>query len=493
MISPPDGADQRGEALRLQDPDPDRVVQAAFARVARLARIDLGFVFLPAEAVSLWPRWHWGVDHDDLEELPPLEVDAASVAGRCVLTGRTQIVSAEPEEPGWHEDWARAFPVEEGVAVPLFVDQSPRGAFLVGWFKPFQIDDHAVAVVEGVAYQVAAALQHSEQAMRTERSRLHLAQVVEALPVAVVVIDGPPHRITRVNGEGRLIFGEVDGREVCEVVAERRFRSLGGKELEPEQVACALALSGWKEGFRIRMTAVDGTERIMAVSVVPEVEGSTLVAFRDTTSEFGFEEKRARYVETAVEELGRPLRELKAFCQLLLSRFGEGREPLAAETTEALAAVVDRLTEHATVLGKVAALHPVHPSELRIEVAADLVRAAWEATGGRRADVRVGDGSEAGVLCAPRLVVQALREVLGSFREAGARWVEVEVSTRPGPIEIVGRTLPYDPDGLPDPTGAELRVGMARACLEATRGALDVDRGTGSFSLRLPAPLGERG
>lgn len=317
-----------------------------------------------------------------------------------------------------------------------------------------------------------------------------LDELIEAIPLPVAVLHGTPLVVGRTNLEGRALFGEVDGWEVARVVEERRFRSLGGRVLRPDQVVVALKVAVSKEGFRFRMRDVNGSERIIAVTVVPSVaNGSMLLAFQDATSEFGFEEKRIRFVETAIDGLRVPLSELQALVSLLLSRFGGGREPLAEETTQALAQALGRVERHARILEEVAALRPIHSSELRAEVAADLVRAAWEVAGGRRLDVQVSGDTRARVLCSPRHVVHALAQLLRPLRGAGGAWVEVEISRQPASIDLRGRVFPPGAADFGD--DGHLALGAACAAVEASGGELSVDVDAGLFSLNLPFSAGE--
>ncbi|MCW2726222.1 MAG: hypothetical protein JWN35_3143 [Frankiales bacterium] len=204
--------------LALQDSlgaarTPQQLEEAA--RVAAQAAGDAAVIWLLDDATG--QLFSVAVWHDDeqtrafLQQLATAPVPLGEgVTGRVALTGEPLVVS---REQGWHADehlhaaylpWLSRFDMSAMVAVPLKDDGVVTGVMTLGREGPAYAEDE-VEFVRDLAHRVGASVAAHRADDRVAAGERFHADVVESLPIAMVVVDRAG-RITSANEAWRTLL-----------------------------------------------------------------------------------------------------------------------------------------------------------------------------------------------------------------------------------------------------------------------------------------------
>jgi len=103
---------------------------------------------------------------------------------------------------------------ESTLTMPVVFDDQVMGVFAVQSYQPEAYDDEDLALMQGVADQVAVAIARSRHATRraaeAEGRALEVESIFASLPDALLVVDGQG-RLVRVNQAARKLLCLVDG------------------------------------------------------------------------------------------------------------------------------------------------------------------------------------------------------------------------------------------------------------------------------------------
>jgi len=165
-----------------------------------------------------------------------------------------------------------------------------------------------------------------------EHERERLRAVIEALPDALVILDGAG-TVTDTNAAARLLFApDTAGAIPGAAHADLRLRSLGDERFPPSARPAARALRGERvTGVEMVYPRPDGTRVVLLAAAVPLLEdgqvAGVLAVYQDITSLKEREQAQHEFLATASHDLRNPLTTARGLVQLL-------RRRLERDTTE---------------------------------------------------------------------------------------------------------------------------------------------------------------
>ena len=206
--------------------DPAELTDRALARVREHLGADIGAIYLlrdPAGPARVSAHFGYPIDAEGIDSVP---LDDTTLAGRAMLTGKTQVAGDEPPPPGTNERMKVTGTVGHRFALcPIIARDVVIGTFAVGFPGLRAFTEAEIDLYEAIAGQLAVAL---------ENARLYEAEhgIAETLQETLVVV--PSHipgvafsrayesataELGRVGGDFVDIF-EIHGNNVGIVVGD---------------------------------------------------------------------------------------------------------------------------------------------------------------------------------------------------------------------------------------------------------------------------------
>lgn len=355
--------------------------------------------------------------------------------------------------------------------------------------------------------------QVNRAAERAETNQRRVTQVIDALGVALVVVDGDG-RILQMNDAYRALYGRDRYGEALPSTAVEYDRRRGSA-LPPTHTTLARAASGEElKDERVWLFDGDGQWRALQVStqtIASATEGLhiALVVIDDVTELLEAAEERRALAAVVSHELRNPLTAIIGHVDLLLER-----EDLPPQVTAQLGVIanagerMEDLVASTLETTRRAPEEPYEPVDLREVV---------EASAASYAPLITGNRQELDISGAERLVIYGdafrLRQVLdnllsnavkytpsggriavrlGWAKDKQAEVVLTDTGTGIGPDELSRVFEPYfrtDRAVLAGVAGTGLGMGIARTIVEAHEGSIRIESSVGVgtvVTLRFP-------
>lgn len=273
-----------------------RSLDEAFAVLAETGVELLGSAWM---AVVVWDaalaegRVHAAAG--DAKSLVGIPVSGSDELRNAIRSGIA--FNGHPDLEGFDEDTAKTFGASVVVRVPLSIEGC-RATFHAGWRENLSPDE-----TDRATQLLATLTRLSSLAERTRRTR-ELARLDTVLEgVADGVILTTENGVT-MNTAARRLLAVPEGMTLRTALLNPR--TLDGEpflldpSLRPGEAMLASNTGGGR--FRIRCTALDGTELIVDGSVAP-VEGGAVITFRDVTAEYRREFLNEQYIRALFDAI----------------------------------------------------------------------------------------------------------------------------------------------------------------------------------------------
>ena len=205
--------------------------------------------------------------------------------------------NGRPDVEGFDDETAKAFDASVVVRVPLSIE-SCRATFHAGWRESLSTDE-----TDRATQLLMTLTRLSSLAERTRSSREHarLETVLEGVADGVILTTEAG---VALNGAARRMLAVPEGLSLRTALLNPRALDGEPIHLDPSMRPGDAMLASDTGGghFRIRCTALDGTELVVDGNVAP-VEGGSVIAFRDVTQEYRREFLNDQYVRALFDAI----------------------------------------------------------------------------------------------------------------------------------------------------------------------------------------------
>ncbi|HEX5448873.1 MAG TPA: PAS domain S-box protein, partial [Gaiellaceae bacterium] len=205
--------------------------------------------------------------------------------------------NGRPDVRGFDDETAKAFAASVVVRVPLSIEGC-RATFHAGWRDALTPDE-----TDRATQLLMTLTRLSSLAERTRSSREHarLETVLEGVADGVILTTESGLTL---NAAARRMLAVPDGLSLRTALLNPRALDGEPIRLDPSLRPGEATLASNTEGghFRIRCTALDGTELVVDGNVAP-VEGGSVIAFRDVTQEYRREFLTEQYIRALFDAI----------------------------------------------------------------------------------------------------------------------------------------------------------------------------------------------
>jgi len=205
--------------------------------------------------------------------------------------------TGRPDLEGFDEETAKAFAAAVVVRVPLSIEGS-RATFHAGWR-----DELTTEETDRATELLTTLTRLTSLAERTRSSREHarLETVLEGVGDGVILTTEFDMTL---NSAARRMLAVPEGLSLRTALLNPRTLDGEPFRLDPSQRPGEAMLASNTGGgpFRIRCTALDGTELVVDGHVAP-VEGGSVIAFRDVTQEYRREFLNEQYIRALFDAI----------------------------------------------------------------------------------------------------------------------------------------------------------------------------------------------
>lgn len=296
------------ELAELETSRERELIDAALA-VNGATSLDEGFAILASTGVGLLgANWLAVVVWDaalaegrvhaaagEAQSLVGLPVGGSDELRNAIRSGIA--FNGRPDFKGFDDETAKAFDASVVVRVPLSIE-SCRATFHAGWRERLSDDE-----IDRATQLLVTLTRLSSLAERTRSSREHarLETVLEGVADGVILTNESGMTI---NTAARRMLAVPDGLVLRTALLNPRTLDGAPIHLDPSlRPGEAMLASNTGGGpFRIRCTALDGTELVVDGNVAP-VEGGSVITFRDVTQEYRREFLNEQYVRALFDAM----------------------------------------------------------------------------------------------------------------------------------------------------------------------------------------------
>ncbi|MBX5446410.1 ATP-binding protein [Sphaerobacter sp.] len=361
MTVMPDGGVLLDHLTRLlaRASDRDGVVEAALDLVLTLGAVNAA-VFLydpergelvlagqrnhPPELVAQWQR---------------LALDEETLITRAIRTGEFQFIpdlSAIADQVPKTMDSAARTGFRAAAACPLLVDGQPVGALACG-FATAPAGNDLPTALRAIAQAIAIAVEHSLRFRRVREEHVFLRSVVDRLPEAVIIAEGPEHRLTVVNRAVRYLLGSAPsvGMRLVDWAPQCPCLDADGKRFTLETHPLVRAAAGETlRGVEMSVERPDGSVLFVLGNFAPlrDQEGhlvGSVGIMQDITWRRELEQEKDDFLAVAAHELRTPLTTIRGHLQLIMRRADRLPEDIRGRI-EIVQEQVERMTQMAVRL-----------------------------------------------------------------------------------------------------------------------------------------------
>ncbi|HKU59316.1 MAG TPA: PAS domain-containing protein, partial [Gaiellaceae bacterium] len=205
--------------------------------------------------------------------------------------------NGRPDFEGFDDETAKAFGASVVVRVPLSIE-SCRATFHAGWRDGLTPDETDRATKLLVTLTRLSSL---AERTRSSREQARLETVLEGVADGVILTTDAG---VTLNAAARRILAVPDGLSLRTALLNPRTLDGEPFALAPSLRPGEATLASNKGGghFRVRCTALDGTELVVDGNVAP-VEGGSVITFRDVTKQYRREFLNEQYVHALFDAM----------------------------------------------------------------------------------------------------------------------------------------------------------------------------------------------
>ncbi|MDI3341768.1 MAG: ATP-binding protein [Sphaerobacter sp.] len=447
----------------------------------------------------------------------PLCTDKPPVAD-IVATGQARLLDAATLDETTRRAYLEPLGIVAGVMAPIIYHGALLGVLGVFSTTPgVAYGERELRLAGRLADSAAPAIANAQLFQRLSDEHVFLQSVLDHLPEAVMIAEGPDRRLTIVNRAVERLLGPPPppGLPLREWVPQCPCRDPEGRLFDPDRHPMVRAAAGETLlGQEILVARPDGTELTVLGNFAPvrdqtgRVVGSVAV-MQDISWRRELEQEKDDFLAVAAHELRSPLTTIHGHLQLIMRRPDRVPEDLRGRL-QVVQEQVERMTQMAARLLDVSRIG-MDRLDLRL---APVDLGALVAGVARRFEPRMAD-HRLMLLLPERPVIgrwdaARLEEVLANLLENAVRYsprgsqITVSVGEAPGiaRLEVRDQGVGIPPDALPHlftrygrvrrgSSGGGLGLGLyiCRGIVEAHGGRIGVESqpGAGStFWIELP-------
>lgn len=361
MTVMPDGGVLLDHLTRLlaRVSDRDGVVEAALDLVLTLGAVNAAVFLYDPEQGGAVLAGHRNHPPDLVEQWQRLSLDEETLITRAIRTGEYQFIADLPavaDQLPKTADAAVRTGFRAAAACPLLVDGQPVGAFACG-FDTAPAGDDLAKVLGAIAQAIAVAVEHSQRFRRVRDEHVFLRSVVDRLPEAVIIAEGPEQRLTVVNRAVRYLLGTAPsvGMRLADWAPQCPFRDAEGTPFTMETHPLVRAAAGETlRGVEMTVERADGSAVFVLGNFAPlrdqagRVVGSVGI-MQDITWRRELEQQKDDFLAVAAHELRTPLTTIRGHLQLIMRRADRLPEDIRGRI-EIVQEQVERMTQMAVRL-----------------------------------------------------------------------------------------------------------------------------------------------
>lgn len=255
--------------------------------------------------------------------LPPMDRGRLGELFRAGQPLRFQLADSAPK---YQDRYFKPFGVNAVVAAPIIYHGEPLGLLAVASVDPERrYDDSELRLVANLADSAAPAIANVQLFRRLSGEHVFLQSVLDHLPEAVLIVEGPNRRLTTTNRATRVLFGRSPAPEtpLADWLAEVPCRDAEGNPFTPETHPLAQAAAGQTLlGHELVLSHPDGREvRVLGNYAPVRNEAGRVIAavavMQDITRWRELDQEKDDFLAVAAHELRTPLTMISGQLQLV--------------------------------------------------------------------------------------------------------------------------------------------------------------------------------